>query len=132
MTGAANTVIVLPAFNAERTLERIVAGIPRGVASEIILVDDASTDSTVELAQRLGLTVVRHAENRGYGANQKTCYATALSRDPDYVVMLHPDDQYDARVIPLAVEVLHLGLCDIVLGNRIRTRAEALQGGCRS
>lgn len=123
------TIVVMPAYNAERTLERIVAEIPPGVAEEIVVVDDASTDATAEIAARLPVVLVRHPENRGYGGNQKTCYDTALARGADYVVMLHPDYQYDARLLPAAVEVLSLGVCDVVLGNRIRTRAEALAGG---
>jgi glycosyltransferase involved in cell wall biosynthesis len=96
---------------------------------EIILVDDGSRDNTVEIARRLGLTVIVHEQNRGYGGNQKTCYRQALTRGADYVVMIHPDYQYDSRVIPAAVEFLKLGICDVVLGSRIRTRSEALQGG---
>jgi glycosyltransferase involved in cell wall biosynthesis len=92
-------------------------------------VDDGSRDNTVEIARRLGLTVIVHEQNRGYGGNQKTCYRQALTRGADYVVMIHPDYQYDSRVIPAAVEFLKLGICDVVLGSRIRTRSEALQGG---
>jgi hypothetical protein len=73
--------------------------------------------------------VIRHERNKGYGGNQKTCYDTALAHGADFVVMLHPDYQYDARMIPAALDVLRLGICDVVLGNRIRTRAEALGGG---
>lgn len=124
------TVVVLPAYNAEATLADLVAQIPLGPEDEMVLVDDASTDRTVEVAREIpGLTVVRHPENRGYGANQKTCYREALARDADYVVMVHPDGQYEARMVPAAVAVLRLGVCDVVLGNRIRTRREALDGG---
>ena len=123
------TIIVMPAYNAERTLEGIVRALPPGVADEVVVVDDASTDRTAEVAGRLPVRFVRHPENRGYGGNQKTCYDTALARGADYVVMLHPDDQYDARLIPAALDVLELGVLDLVLGNRIRTRAEALAGG---
>ncbi len=123
------TVIVLPAYNAARTLARIVAEIPPGVAAELIVVDDASEDATVEIARDLPVTLIRHPTNRGYGGNQKTCYDAALERGADYVVMLHPDYQYDARLIPPALAVLATGVCDVVLGNRIRTRAEALAGG---
>lgn len=119
----------MPAYNAERTLARIVAEIPPGAAEEILVVDDASTDRTVEIARELPVSLIRHPENRGYGANQKTCYEEALARGADWVVMLHPDYQYDARMIPAAVSVLRTGVCDVVLGNRIRTRAEALAGG---
>lgn len=126
---SSKTIIVMPAYNAERTLERIVREIPEGCADELIVVDDASTDRTVEIARQLGVTLIQHSENRGYGGNQKSCYNAALERGADYVVMLHPDYQYDARMIPSAVGVLEVGVCDVVLGNRIRTRAEALAGG---
>jgi glycosyltransferase involved in cell wall biosynthesis len=92
-------------------------------------VDDGSRDNTVEIARGLGLTVIVHEQNKGYGGNQKTCYRSALDGGAEYVVMIHPDYQYDSRVIPLAVEILRLGICDVVLGSRIRTRGEALQGG---
>ena len=123
------TVIVMPAYNAANTLERIVADIPEGIWDEILVVDDASRDSTREIALRLPVTLIEHPENRGYGGNQKTCYREALERGADFVVMLHPDYQYDARVIPAALNILRLRVCDVVLGNRIRTRAEALAGG---
>lgn len=119
----------MPAYNAELTLERIVASIPAGCADEIVVVDDASRDRTREIARRLPVTLVEHPENRGYGANQKTCYREALKRGAELVVMLHPDDQYDARMTPAALDVLHHDICDVVLGNRIRTRREALDGG---
>ncbi|RMG34463.1 MAG: glycosyltransferase family 2 protein [Planctomycetota bacterium] len=119
----------MPAYNAELTLERTVADIPPGSVDEILLVDDCSTDRTVEVARRLGLTVIRHERNTGYGGNQKTCYRYALESGADYVVMIHPDYQYDSRIIPVAVEILRLGICDVVLGCRIRTRAETLAGG---
>src|SRR4029077_20222762 len=90
-------VITLPAYRAEETLERTIADIPAGVADELILVDDASPDGTVELAQKLGIRVFVHHENRGYGANQKTCYTEALRDGADVVVLLHPDYQYDPK-----------------------------------
>jgi glycosyltransferase involved in cell wall biosynthesis len=96
---------------------------------ELLLVDDGSHDDTVALARRLGLRVIVHPQNRGYGANQKTCYDAALATDADVVVMLHPDYQYDSRVIPHMVSFIELGICDVMLGSRIRTRAEALRGG---
>uniref|UniRef100_A0A7C4LN30 Glycosyltransferase family 2 protein n=1 Tax=Schlesneria paludicola TaxID=360056 RepID=A0A7C4LN30_9PLAN len=119
----------MPAYNAARTVERTVADIPAGSVDEIILVDDGSSDNTLEVARQLGLTVVAHERNLGYGGNQKTCYRLALDAGADYVVMIHPDYQYDSRLIPVAVEILRLGICDVVLGSRIRTRAEALAGG---
>jgi len=119
----------MPAYNAARTLERTVADVAPGAADEIIVVDDCSTDNTVDVAKRLGLDVIRRERNGGYGANQKTCYRLALERGADYVVMVHPDYQYDSRLIGPAVEILKLGVCDVVLGSRIRTRNEALAGG---
>jgi glycosyltransferase involved in cell wall biosynthesis len=122
-------VVVMPAYNAERTLEKTVRDIPAAAADHIILGDDASRDRTVEIAQRLGLEVIRHDRNRGYGANQKTCYDAALRRGADVVVMIHPDYQYDSRLTPYLVGFIRDGVCDVVLGSRIRTRREALAGG---
>lgn len=122
-------IIVMPAYNAALTLEKTIADIPAGSVDEIILVDDASKDNTIEIAMRLGLTVIAHHKNLGYGANQKTCYRTALERGADYVIMIHPDYQYDSRLIPVAVGILKLGVCDVILGNRVRTRKECLSSG---
>ncbi len=123
------TIAVMPAYNAASTLRRTVGDIPPGTVDQIILVDDCSRDNTVQVARELGLTVIEHPQNRGYGGNQKTCYRHALDAGADYVVMIHPDYQYDSRLIPVAVEILRLGICDVVLGSRIRTRKEALAGG---
>ena len=122
-------VAVLPAYNAARTLERTLSDFPIGAVDEIILVDDRSKDNTCELAEQMGVRVVRHQVNRGYGGNQKTCYATALESVADYIVMVHPDYQYDSRVLELAIGFIKLDICDVVLGSRIRTRREALDGG---
>jgi len=122
-------VAVMPAYNAELTLAATLADMPPGCVDEVILVDDGSADRTVALAREMGLTVFVHPENRGYGANQKTCYREALARGCDIVVMIHPDYQYDSRAIPAAVSIIELGNCDVVLGNRIRSRAEAMRGG---
>jgi glycosyltransferase involved in cell wall biosynthesis len=122
-------IAVLPAYNAEATLAATLADVPAGSVDEVILVDDCSGDQTVCVAREMGLTVIEHPHNRGYGANQKTCYTHALERGADIVVMLHPDYQYDSRVIPHAVAFIELGIADVVLGNRIRSRAEALAGG---
>ena len=122
-------IAVMPAYNAERTLAATLADMPPGCVDEVILVDDGSKDRTVELARQMGLTVLVHPQNRGYGGNQKTCYREALERGADIVVMIHPDYQYDSRVIPHAVGFIEMGICDVVLGNRIRTRQEALAGG---
>ena len=119
----------MPAYNAAETLEATVADIPAGIVDEIILVDDASSDGTVEIARRLGLTTIVHDTNRGYGANQKTCYDRALADGADYVVMIHPDYQYDSRLAGHIIVFVEAGVCDVILGNRIRTRAEALACG---
>ena len=121
--------VVMPAYNAALTLERTLADIPPGCVDQILLVDDCSKDNTVEVAERLGIQVMRHKENRGYGGNQKTCYTAALQTDADVIVMIHPDYQYDSRVIPHLVGFIELGICDVVLGSRIRTRREGLEGG---
>ncbi len=121
-------IVVLPAYNAERTLEKTCAEIPRGVVDEIILVDDASRDGTVALAHRLGLTTIVHPRNLGYGGNQKTCYRAALERGAGIVVMLHPDYQYPPQLIPAMVELLRSGLFDLVIGSRVLVRG-ALKGG---
>jgi glycosyltransferase involved in cell wall biosynthesis len=122
-------IAVMPAYNAARTLEPTVRDIPVGTIDEIILVDDASTDNTVEVAQKLGLTIVHHETNRGYGANQKTCYRLALEKGADIVIMIHPDYQYDSRLTPYLIGFLKEGYLDVMLGSRIRTRKEALNGG---
>ena len=123
------TVIVLPAYNAAATLEATIRDIPAEFLSNIILVDDCSKDDTAQIAEKLGLTVIRHDTNRGYGANQKTCYDAALKCGADIIVMLHPDYQYDARLIPHFTGFIRTGICDVMLGSRIRTRAEALDSG---
>jgi len=122
-------IIVMPAFNAAATLGKTLGDIPEGFADEIILVDDASTDDTVQIARRLGLTVIIHDRNRGYGANQKTCYDEALKRQADVVIMIHPDYQYDSRLAQVFAKLISDGICDIVLGSRIRTRRECLESG---
>ncbi len=122
-------VVVLPAYLAEKTLKKTVQDIPRKVVDEIILVDDASSDKTVHLARQLRLLTYQHPSNRGYGANQKTCYDIALGRKADIIIMLHPDYQYDPKLIPHFVEFIKNDYFDVMLGTRIRTRKEALQGG---
>lgn len=122
-------VAVMPAYNAEATVEKTVRDIPDGSVAEVILVDDCSSDNTIQVAEELGLTVIAHEKNTGYGGNQKTCYRKAIELDADIVVMIHPDYQYDSRVIPVAAELIRLGNCDVVMGSRIRSRAEVLAGG---
>lgn len=128
-TVAERTVVIMPAYNAEATLERTVTDLPLESIDDIILVDDCSRDRTVDVARSLGLNVIQHRINGGYGANQKTCYRAALDSGADYVVMIHPDYQYDSRVTRAAVDFLKLGICDVIMGSRIRTRQEALAGG---
>ena len=121
-------VVVLPAYNAEKTLARTIAEIDRAVVDEIILVDDASTDGTVKAASALGIAPILHPRNLGYGANQKTCYRAALGRSADIVIMLHPDYQYSPKLIPAMVHLLATHQCDVVLGSRI-LGGRAVQGG---
>ena len=122
-------IVVMPAYNAEATLEKTYNDIPQGFVDEVILVDDQSTDRTVEIGERLGITVIVHEKNRGYGGNQKTCYKTALEKEADAVVMIHPDYQYDSRLVPFALGFLKAGVCDVLLGSRIRSRRETRSGG---
>jgi glycosyltransferase involved in cell wall biosynthesis len=117
----------MPAYNAEKTLERTVAEVP-ALVDEIIVVDDRSTDGTVDEARRLGLHTLRHEQNRGYGGNQKTCYLEALQRGADVVVMVHPDYQYTPKLIPALAHCITSGLYDVALGSRI-LGGQALQGG---
>ena len=119
----------MPAYNAERTLEKTYRDIPKGLANKTILVDDGSRDETVELAKKLGLKVFVHPTNLGYGGNQKTCYWEALKEKPDIVVMIHPDYQYDATLTGDLIQPIVDGRFDIMLGSRIRSRREALEGG---
>lgn len=122
-------IAVMPAYNAAKTLEQTVRDIPAGVVDEIILVDDHSSDETSRVATKLGLTLVRHPQNRGYGGNQKTCYTLALSAGADVVVMIHPDYQYDSRLTAEMVSPIEKRIYDLMLGSRIRTRTEVLAGG---
>ena len=121
--------VVMPAYNAAQTLEKTYRDLPLDSIDGVILVDDCSTDGTVDVALRLGIDVIRHETNTGYGGNQKTCYQAALERGADVIVMVHPDYQYDSRMVTVMAEIIRLGTCDIVLGNRIRTRHETLAGG---
>ncbi|MCR4376011.1 MAG: glycosyltransferase family 2 protein, partial [Acidobacteria bacterium] len=128
MIGSRRVVVVLPAYHAARTLEQTVAEIPRDVADDVLLVDDASEDDTVEVARRLGLRILVHTENLGYGGNQKTCYREALSLGADIVVMLHPDYQYSPRLVGAMAHMVASGHYDVVLGSRILAQ-DARAGG---
>jgi glycosyltransferase involved in cell wall biosynthesis len=121
-------VVVLPAYNAERTLERTLADVPPGVVDEFLLVDDASVDGTVVRAASLGLPHLVHQRNRGYGGNQKTCYTEALRRGADIVIMLHPDYQYTPKLIGAMAWLVASGEFDVVLGSRILGTG-AIRGG---
>ena len=121
--------IVLPAYNAERTLANTLAEVSREVVDRIILVDDCSGDRTAELAEVLGVDqLVVHSKNLGYGGNQKTCYAEALKAETDIIIMLHPDYQYSPRLIPVMAAMIASGEYDLVLGSRIISKS-ALKGG---
>ena len=122
-------VVVMPALNAAKTLEMTVGSISRDVVDEIILVDDKSTDDTVEVARRLNIRVIWHPHNVGYGGNQKTCYLEALQRNADVVVMLHPDGQYEPELIPDLIAPIVDGRADLVLGSRLAEPGMARAGG---
>jgi glycosyltransferase involved in cell wall biosynthesis len=121
-------IVVMPAYNAEKTLEKTYRDIP-GSVDEVIVVDDDSHDKTVEVAKKLKIPIFVHPKNLGYGGNQKTCYKEALKRGGDIIVMIHPDYQYDATLTEDMVKPIREGRTDIMLGSRIRTRREALAGG---
>jgi len=121
-------VVVMPAYFAEQTLEQTVAAVPMDVVDRILVVDDGSTDATTEIARRLNILAAVHPENRGYGGNQKTCYAEALLDGADVIVMVHPDNQYDPGLVPAMASMIALGRFDIVLGSRMHGRGP-LQGG---
>lgn len=125
---AKKVIVVMPAYNAAQTLERTLDDIPRDWVDEIILVDDRSRDDTVELAKKLGLRVFVHDKNMGYGGNQKTCYTEALKLGGEIMIMVHPDHQYDPRVIPQLVMPLLYDECDAVFGSRM-LGGRPLEGG---
>ena len=122
-----HVIVVMPAYNAAQTLERTYADIPHDIVDHIILVDDVSKDQTVEIARKLGLHVIVHPQNRGYGGNQKTCYDAALEAGADVVVMLHPDYQYDATRIPALIAPIVSGTVDLMFGSRFL--GDPLAGG---
>jgi len=127
--GRPKVAVVMPAYNAEKTLRATLEDIPPGSYDDLIVGDDCSADGTFELARSLGLEVLKTPRNLGYGGNQKMLYRAALERGADIVVMLHPDNQYDARLVPFFTGFLEAGVCDVILGNRIRSRRECLKGG---
>ena len=122
-------IVVMPAYNAQKTVKATYDDLPKDLINEVILVDDASRDNTKEQAKKLGITVYSHEKNKGYGGNQKTCYEEALKRKPDIIVMVHPDYQYDARLAGVLCEPIVDGRADIMLGSRIQTRRQVLAGG---
>jgi glycosyltransferase involved in cell wall biosynthesis len=122
-------VVVLPAYNAARTLVRTYRDIPQEVVDDVILVDDASQDDTVEIARLLNLKVIQHDKNLGYGGNQKTCYRAALESGAGIVVMVHPDYQYDPTLIPQMIAPIQNGKADCVLGSRMLQKGGASAGG---
>lgn len=120
--------VVMPAYNAEKTLRQTYAEIPKDIVDEIILTDDASRDNTVEVSKELCLNTFVHAENKGYGANQKTCYQEALRGKGDIIIMLHPDYQYTPKLIPAMASLISQGIFDAVIGSRILGN-KAITGG---
>ena len=123
------TIITMPAYKAARTIERTYREIPIGCYDKVLVVDDASPDNTVEVAEGLGLETRRHTENRGYGGNQKTCYEWALSEGADIVVLLHPDYQYSPGCVPALIEPIASGRADFVFGSRFKDGGRPMDGG---
>jgi len=121
-------VVVMPAYNAGRTLRLTYEELPKDTVNLVILVDDGSTDATLDVARQLGLEIFVHNRNYGYGANQKTCYAEALRAGADVVVMVHPDYQYDPRLVPRIIEPIVEGDADVVLGSRLKNGSAMAQG----
>lgn len=128
MINGKKVVVVMPAYNAEKTLKQTYDEIPHDIVDEVIVVDDASRDGTSDVCRAMGLRCIRHDSNRGYGGNQKTCYREALSNGADIVIMLHPDYQYTPKLITAMASMIGNGLYDVVLGSRILGTG-ALRGG---
>ena len=128
MISGKKVIVVMPAYNAELTLRQTYAEIDRSVVDEVIVVDDKSSDLTIEVARSLGIRIAQHESNLGYGANQKTCYRLALEAGADIVVMVHPDYQYTPKLIPAMAGMLASDVYDVVLGSRI-LGGHALRGG---
>lgn len=129
MTEKMNVVVVMPAYNAAQTLVETYRSIPPNYVDQVILVDDGSIDDTVKVAQELDLDLIVHPHNAGYGANQKTCYMEALRLGAEIVIMLHPDGQYDPKIIPDMIAAIRDGAGDFVLGSRFMPPERALAGG---
>jgi glycosyltransferase involved in cell wall biosynthesis len=129
MATQAKVVVVMPAYNAGRTLRMTYEELPKDTVNLVILVDDGSTDATLEIARELGLEIFVHDRNYGYGANQKTCYTEALRTGCAIVVMVHPDYQYDPRLVPKMIEPIVRGEADLVLGSRLKGGESAIQHG---
>lgn len=122
-------VVVLPAYNAEKTLEKTFRDIPANLVDEVVLTDDFSADRTLEIARKIGIVhIIEHIDNRGYGANQKSCYQKALDLEADIIIMLHPDYQYNPKLIPAMSSLIATGVYDVVLGSRILGKG-AIKGG---
>jgi glycosyltransferase involved in cell wall biosynthesis len=126
--GTRKIVVVMPAYNAGRTLRMTYDDLPKDTVSHVILVDDGSTDETLDVARELGLEIFVHNSNYGYGANQKTCYTEALRAGADVVAMVHPDYQYDPKLLPELIEPILLGRADVVLGSRLKEGSALAQG----
>jgi len=129
MISGKKIIVVLPAYNAEKTLEQTFREIPMDIVDEVILVDDFSNDKTIQIAEKLGIhQIIKHEENKGYGGNQKTCYQTALELNADIIIMLHPDYQYTPKLIPAMAHLIAGDVYQVVLGSRILGKG-ALTGG---
>lgn len=128
MLNGKKIIVVMPAYNASKTLETTYEEIPHSIVDDVILVDDKSADDTIDISRRLGIDTVVHTQNRGYGGNQKTCYSKAIEKDADIVIMLHPDYQYTPKLIHPMATMIAEGLFDCVLGSRILGTG-ALKGG---
>lgn len=129
MLNSKKIIVVLPAYNAAKTLEKTVSEIPFDLVDEIILTDDYSNDNTIEIAKKLGIQhIIAHDTNKGYGANQKSCYQKAFELNADIIIMLHPDYQYTPKLIPAMCSLVANELYDVVLGSRIFNKG-ALKGG---
>ena len=129
MINGKKVVVVLPAYNAEKTLEKTYSEIPLNVVDEVILVDDFSSDKTVEIAKKLGIKhIIKHDKNKGYGANQKTCYKKALELNADIIIMLHPDYQYTPKLIEPMAYIIANDVYKVVIGSRILGRSPVRKG----